>query len=191
MQTIENGKERMRNPPAAPFANTKNLHVKTQLKGWYLYLIIKWALLCMYFCVTYSDIAIALALKKRKSLLWNINLLEHWKIIPLSMKLEELCEEWKYLFTVPHDGSSTKSRTNGSEPNDEIKDCNTLFPSTSWEWGSFCGNYSCRRWRSISKSFHFSIAPGPPRFWAAGGCWCLTLFPWVHHNGLLQFFCSM
>jgi len=33
MQTIENGKERMRNPAATPFATTKNLHVEIHKKG--------------------------------------------------------------------------------------------------------------------------------------------------------------
>lgn len=32
MQAIENGNERMRNPPAAAFATTKNLHVETHNK---------------------------------------------------------------------------------------------------------------------------------------------------------------
>lgn len=52
--------------------------------------------------------------------LWKMNLLEDWKITPLSMKLKELGEEWKYLFIVSHDSSSTKSRTNGSKSKDEI-----------------------------------------------------------------------
>lgn len=33
MQTIDNGKESMRNPPTAAFATTKNLHVMTKVKG--------------------------------------------------------------------------------------------------------------------------------------------------------------
>jgi len=103
MHTIENGNERMRNTTAAPFANTKNLHA-TKINGWYFHLI----------SVTICDLLLVCIL------LWNINLLKHWKIIPLNMKLKELGEEWKYLLIVPHDGSSTYSRTNGSEPKDEI-----------------------------------------------------------------------
>lgn len=72
MQTIENGNERMRNTAAAPFANTKNLHA-TKIKGWYLHLIsvaiCDLLLVCISVCqkrYTYSDIAFALALMKRK-----------------------------------------------------------------------------------------------------------------------------
>ena len=171
MQTNENGKERTRYPLATAFATTKYLHsFGAQEYN---------ALGCFYRTCIWKLSVIGRAYWKKKKVYYCENTSEHhlhrkmyslerWKIIPLSMELKKLSEEWKYLFSVAHSSSI------GTNPQDKVSDCNSFSPTGSWEWRSSHGNGFSFAWGFDSSM----VAAVASTFFRVYQIWGIQIFFW-------------